>query len=109
MFDNIIINKATSLPNLFSSMTKWHQHPPNSLPPRTTRKSYGRDTQGTIHPTTFLKRLKKFMEGIPRGLSTRLPSSNDSKELWNGYPVDYLPNSIPQMTQKSYGRDTQGT
>jgi hypothetical protein len=77
-------------------------------PPRTTRKSYGRDTQRTItrlpssddlkelwkgylriiHPTPFLEQLKKFMEGIPKGLFVRLP---------------------PRTTRKSYGRDTQGT
>jgi len=60
-------------------------HPPEFLP-RTTQKIYGRDTQGTIRPTPFLKRLERVREGIPRRLSARLPSSNDSKKLWKGYP-----------------------
>jgi hypothetical protein len=62
------------------------KNPPDYLP-RTTRKGYGRDTQGRIRPTSFLGRLERVMEGISREESARLPSSNDLK---------------------GYGRDTQG-
>jgi hypothetical protein len=61
------------------------------------------------YPTPFLERLERVREGITRGESARLPSSNDSKELWKGYPGKNLPDSPPRTTQKSYGRDTQVT
>jgi hypothetical protein len=48
------------------------------------------------------------MEGIPREESTQLPSSNDPKGLWKGYPGKNPPESLPRTTRKGYGRDTQG-
>jgi len=52
------------------------KNPPDFLP-RTTRKGYGRDTQGRIYP---------------------LPSSDDLKGLWKGYPGKNLPDFLPRTT-----------
>jgi hypothetical protein len=60
------------------------------------------------YPTPSLERLERVMEGIPREESTPLPSSNDSKQLGKEYPGENSPNSLPRMTQKSYGRNSQG-
>jgi hypothetical protein len=56
------------------------------LPSSNDLKGYGRDTQGRIHPTSFLERPERVIEGIPREESARLPSLNDSKRLWKGFP-----------------------
>jgi hypothetical protein len=48
------------------------------------------------------------MEGIPREESARLPSSDNPKGLWKGYPGKNPPDFLPRTTQKGYGRDTQG-
>jgi hypothetical protein len=71
----------------------------DSLPQR-TRKGYGMDTQGRIRPTPFLRRLKRVMEGIPREEFARLPSLDDSKGLWKGYPEKNPFDSLPRMTRK---------
>jgi len=44
-------------------MIKLHQRPPDSSP-QTTRKSYGGDAQGKIHPNPFLEQLERVMARI---------------------------------------------
>jgi hypothetical protein len=50
------------------------------------RRDKDKDTKGRIGPTSFLEQLERVMEGIPREESARLPSSDDPKGLWKGYP-----------------------
>jgi hypothetical protein len=40
--------------------------------------------------------------------STRLPSSNNSRELWRGCSRKNPPDSFPQATRKGHGKDTKG-
>jgi len=56
----------------------------------------------TQDKVSFLERPERVMEGIPR---IRLPSSNDPKGLWKGYPRKNPPDFLPRTTRKGYGRD----
>jgi len=58
----------------------WKGYPRLGYLPRTTRKGYEGDTQDKV---SFLERLERVMEGR---LKIRLPSSNNLKGLWRGYP-----------------------
>jgi hypothetical protein len=40
--------------------------------------------------------------------STRLPSSNNSRELWRGCLGKIPPDSFPRTTRKGHGKDTKG-
>jgi len=97
------------LPICFKNYGKF-ENPPDSFP-RTTRKSYGKDTKGRnptiggfrrdkdrIRLTSYLGKPERVMERIPREETPRLgifkgiriesaglPSSDNSKGLWKGY------------------------
>jgi hypothetical protein len=68
--------------------------------PQTTWKSYGNDAQGRIRPTLFLEQLERVREEIPMEESVRLPSSDNPKGLWKGYPGKNPPDSLPRTTRK---------
>jgi hypothetical protein len=78
---------------------KLHQHPPKS-PPRTTRKSYGGDAQGRIHPNPFLGQPERVMERMQREETPRLGVSEGMRIRIRPIPFLGQPERVMEMIQR---------